>query len=233
MVFSNVHAARVGDKTLGWPGNTLGGQECFGEGQGVGPYDYTDPETTRPGKYGNTPPRQLVERYHFTPEVEQLVRGSSSITPAGDLNYTLKAFPNHHRALWSMSRYYLRQLDRVGYERLRTTELQRDGTPPPECYFHRAIAFAPEDPVVRAIFGIYLHRRGELDAALEHYLVAEKMAPKRAETIYNMGLLYLDMGNAAKAREYAERAQALGYPLRGLQKKIAREDGATTPARHP
>lgn len=36
-----------------------------------------------------------------------------------------------------------------------------------------------------------------------------------------MGLLYVDLGNLEKAREYAERAQTLGYPLSGLQRKIA------------
>ena len=40
----------------------------------------------------------VVESYHFTPPVEALIRGSSG-TIGGDLDYTLRAFPNHDRAL--------------------------------------------------------------------------------------------------------------------------------------
>ena len=216
----NTHAARTSDQNLGWPGNTLASNECYGGGQGFGPFDYTDPETARPGKYGQSPPLHLVEIAHFTPEVEHLVRGKSGAI-YGDLDYTLRAFPNHHRALWSMVRYYLGQIKAVGYETLKKNELTHDGAPPPECYFNRAIVFAPEDPMVPAIFGIYLHRRGMLDAALASYMKAEKQLRKHAELAYNMGLLYVDLGNLEKAREYAERAQTLGYPLSGLQRKIA------------
>ena len=78
--------------------------------------------------------------------------------------------------------------------------------------------------MVPAIFGIYLHRRGKHEAAMESYLKAEKQLPNHPELLYNIGLLQFDVGNNEKAKEYAERAQALGYPLTGLQKKILRRD---------
>ncbi len=42
----------------------------------------------------------VVERSHFTPKVERLIGGERG-TLAGDIAYTLNAFPNHRRALRS------------------------------------------------------------------------------------------------------------------------------------
>ena len=216
-------AAKIMDKGLGWPGRTLAGNECFGGAVGFGPYDYSDPNSRKPGVYGPGAPLPIVERSHFTPEVEQLVRGSSHSDPNHDLDYTLRAFPNHYRALWAMSRYYLRQLDVAGYEALLESERKHASPTPPECYFQRAAAFAPEDRMVSAIYGIYLHRRGKLDEALAQYHRAEEELPKNGELANNIGLLYLDRGEIEKAKEYAKKARALGYPLSGLQRKIDRE----------
>ncbi|MDJ0741179.1 MAG: hypothetical protein QNJ91_15800 [Gammaproteobacteria bacterium] len=204
-------AARVGDKTLGWPGSTLENAPCWGEAQGYGPFDYTTAGSKR---------LHLVESHHFTPSVEQLVRGKNSKDPGGDLDYTLRAFPNHHRALWSMSRYHLRRLKGLNPEALLRRATTQTGNPPAECYFQRALAFAPEDAIVRVVFGVYLHRRSQLDSALKQYQAAEKTLPNHAELAYNLGLLYLDMGNIETARSYAERAALLGYPLTGLHRKV-------------
>ena len=123
-----------------------------------------------------------------------------------------------------MTRYYLRKIEAVGIEAIRTDERTKSrGATPPECYFLRAKAFAPEDKMVPAIFGIYLHKRGMLDAALKEYEEAEAKLPKHPELVYNMGLLYFDLGQIDKAQEYAERARALGYPLDGLSRKIQRK----------
>ena len=64
-----------------------------------GPFDYRDPVSKR----DNLP---IVESFHFTPDVESLRHGRSG-SVLGDLRYTLRAFPNHHRALKSMARYGL------------------------------------------------------------------------------------------------------------------------------
>src|SRR5689334_5467108 len=47
---------------------------------------------------------ELVESFHFTPKVEKGIGGNTSITAGGDLNYTLRVFPNHHRALAALIR---------------------------------------------------------------------------------------------------------------------------------
>lgn len=74
--------------------------------------------------------------------------------------------------------------------------------------------------MVPAIFGIYLHRREMYDAALAQYDLSESVLPNNSEVIYNKGLLYFDMGQFDKAREYADKARELGYPLKGLQRKL-------------
>lgn len=212
------------DGEFSWNGTTIAGNPCFGIEPGFGPFDYTDPDTRLPGKYGRQSPLYLVESAHFTPPVEQLITGrSGGKDPIGDINYTLRAFPNHHRALWSVSRHYLRKLKSTDSDQLMAKERLGQGTPPPECYFHRAKAFAPNDKMVSAVFGIYLHKRGMLDAALKEYQEAEAKLPKYPELVYNMGLLYFDLGQVDKAQEYAERARVLGYPLDGLSTKIQRK----------
>ena len=71
-----VQAARVGDKHIGWPGTTLSGVDCFGGGQGHGPLDYLTASADE---------RNLVEGAHFTPIVEQLIRGQASgVDPLGE-----------------------------------------------------------------------------------------------------------------------------------------------------
>src|ERR1039457_1952950 len=49
----------------------------------------------------------LIERAHFTPEVEQGVKGNAGYI-GQDLDYTLRAFPNHHRALATMAKLGLK-----------------------------------------------------------------------------------------------------------------------------
>lgn len=218
---------RTLDKTIGWPGQTFNGVECYGRPQGFGPFDYNDPETSRIGGFaqltggGYANPLVMVEHAHFTSVVEQLERGQAGALNA-DIDYTLRAFPNHPRALWTMARYYLRLLTAEGEEKLKGMEFQRSGYPPPECYFQRAKVFAPYDGMVSAIYGIYLHRRDKLQQALAEYAIAEKQHPDHAEILYNIGLLQVDLGDLDKAKGYAKRAKELGYPLSGLQRKIKR-----------
>ena len=215
------------NSSLGWPGETLSGNSCFGASSTFGPWDYTDPAVRRVDqRYGSWSRLRMVEGAHFTPNVEQLISGKrSGADPLGDIDYTLRAFPNHHRALWAISRYYLRRLDREGSEAMKSHEQTLKITPP-ECYFQRAKRFAPRDKMVSVVYGIYLHRRGMLDAALDESTSAEKALPENAELSYNLGLLYLDRGRLDLAQEYAGKARALGYPLEGLTRRIRREQKA-------
>ena len=166
-----------------------------------GPFDYTNPSHVK-----NDLP--VVERYHFSTEVENLVQGMTG-SIYGDLNYTLRAFPNHHKALNAMARLEL-----------------RDGVAgrnkPASCYFERAIRFNPADPTVRLVYGIYLYRQKHLESAVRELDKAVELAPNFAEAHYNLGLVLNAAGRPAAAVKHAALAMELGYPLPGLIRKLER-----------
>ena len=178
-------------------------EDCGSLKNHYGPFDYTDPEI-RAAKL------PIVERFHFSPKVEN---GESS-TIMGDLDYTLRAFPNHHRALYAVARYQLKHPHKPGSKYYSA-----------DCYFKRAIRFKPDDGIVYLLYGIYLHRLDKLQDALTQYQEAEKFikeGPELTELHYNLGLLYADMGDYKDAKVYAEKAYAAGYPLPGLRDKLKR-----------
>ena len=206
----------------GWPGETLSGNPCYGKESGYGPFDYTDKS--------NWPERlHLVESAHFPKETEHLTGKGAKIKStnieyalSADMDYTLRAFPNHHRALWSWVRLYQQNRNNYSdYER-ETRERKGELYAPPECYLQRAIKFAPQDAIPHMILGIYLHKSKRLEPALKEYLLADKMQPKNAELKYNIGLLYFDLQDYEKAKKYADEAKSLGYPLEGLERKLRR-----------
>jgi Tfp pilus assembly protein PilF len=166
-----------------------------------GPFDY---------RTATAQQRATVENFHFTRDVETLKRGASSVRVGADLSYTLRAFPNHPRALLAMTR--------LG---------QKEKTPRPkgadytvECYFDRAIRFAADDPSVRMLYGTFLLRNGKREAAIEQLKTAEHHAGANANVYYNLGLAYFDLKDYGKARDYAKRAYELGFTLPGLKKKL-------------
>jgi tetratricopeptide (TPR) repeat protein len=64
-----------------------------------GPYDYTDMQH-RAEKI------PIVEGAHFNADVRTLRKGQSGVDPLGDIDYTLRAVPNHHPALDAVARYF-------------------------------------------------------------------------------------------------------------------------------
>lgn len=168
---------------------------------GYGPFDY---RTTRGEKL------DVVERYHFTPEVEALIRGKSSIHIGQDLSYTLGTFPNHHRALMSMMLYG---------QKLKTPQ------PPQtqysvECYFLRALRFRPDDATVRLMYANFLSVNSRAPEATKELEQVEKGAMDNPFTHYNIGLIYLDMKEYEKALTQAHKAFALGFRQTGLRDKL-------------
>lgn len=164
------------------------------------------------GDYTNGTDREgleVVEQYHFTPQVEQLISGKSG-TLGDDIGYTLEHFPNHHRALAAMAKLGLRD----------KTEKPPGAKYTIECYFDRALRFAPTDAKVRSIFGGYLLALGQVDPALEQLRDAARLEPGNPTTHYNLGLLYLRKRDYVQSRTEAEQAYALGFPLPGLKNKL-------------
>jgi tetratricopeptide (TPR) repeat protein len=168
-----------------------------------GPFDY------RKGATEHAEALKLVEHGHFSEEVEAGIRGKSS-TLGGDLDYALRAFPNHTRVLTTLSRVAL-QSKRLVLPGARY---------PVECYFDRAIRFAPDDGAVRAIYASYLYGRGQVDVALAMYEKAYSLDPLNPTINYNLGLTYAKQKQFDKSNLHAQRAYALGFPLPGLKNML-------------
>ncbi|MFC0136110.1 hypothetical protein CR105_02115 [Massilia eurypsychrophila] len=166
-----------------------------------GPFDF---RTRGPGGF------DLVEDAHFTADVEKGIRGVSGLI-AGDIDYTLRAIPNHPRALETMGRISLRD-----------KSLHMPGARfPTECYFIRAIRFTPDDPLVRAVYGNYLASLGRTKEAIAMFETGVELAPENATINYNLGLQYMKTKQYDKAAQYADKAYALGFPLPGLRNRLA------------
>jgi tetratricopeptide (TPR) repeat protein len=179
------------------------------------PLDYTSDQD----KYGFGEGRRnklaLVEDNHFNADVEMLRDGINGPLP-GDIHYTLMHFPNHYRALQSMSKWHLKNPHPKDEECGDCT----DWLLPAECYFERAITFTPNDPTLYYIFGIYLHKKKDYQRAHVAYDDALTLGAGSAEFHYNLGLLLVDIGDYESARAHARKAYELGAPFPGLQNKL-------------
>jgi Flp pilus assembly protein TadD len=152
---------------------------------------------------------KIVEDYHFTPDVETLRHGNTA-TVGGDIDYTLRASPNHHRALMSMVNLAVRtKSDKPLGPRLTV-----------DCYFDRAMRFANDDGAVRIIYGIYLYRIGKKVDARRVLEDARKIDDGDPNLHYNLGVVYFDLGDKANALASAQKAYQLGAQLPGLKEKL-------------
>lgn len=166
-----------------------------------GPFDY---------RTDQGPKIDIVNQYHFTPNVEALVRGQAG-SIAQDLSYTLKVVPNHHRALLAMMRYG---------QRLKSPHV-KDAGYSVDCYFQRALRFRSDDTVARLMYANYLTNHGRRDEALLHIEQVGAKAGENAFTHYNMGLAYLELKEYEKALAQAHKAMALGFLQSALRDKLA------------
>lgn len=164
------------------------------------------------GDYTNADDRkglQVVESFHFTKQVETLVRGSTGPL-GGDIGYTLEHFPNHHRALAAMAKLGLRD----------KSAKPHGATYSVDCYFERAIRFKADDATVRMVYGSYLLAGCHLELAFEQLREALRLAPEHATVNYNLGLLYVKKKDYAQALRHAHTAYRLGFPLPGLKNQL-------------
>jgi tetratricopeptide (TPR) repeat protein len=181
------------------PSGSLSEAQCGTLKNSYGPFDYRT----------SGPQLEVVENFHFTPDVEQLRRGQSSYV-GGDIDYTLRASPNHHRALVALTNLALRS----------------NSAKPPgtgytvDCYFERALRFANDDGLVRIIYGVYLYRTGKKKDALRTLEEARRFENDNPNLHYNLGLVYFDLHDIPHALESAQTAYRLGAQLPGLKNKL-------------
>ena len=192
-------------------------QGCGGLANHYGPFDY---RTERNGKL------QIVEHYHFAPEVEALIKGESSYI-GDDLDYVLMTSPNHHRALLAMVRYA---------ERNKTTQAPNMKYTV-DCYFDRAIRFQPDDTVVREMYAEYLVKQSRADDARKQLEAADHYAADNAISHYNIGLIYFGLKDYDKALAQAQTSARLGYErpeLRQMLQGVGKwKEPPATPASGP
>lgn len=196
-------AGQTEDKTPApWVGDTLAGKKCVGKKIGFGPYDYLR-RAQLPAEL------DVVENAHFTPGVERLESGNTSV-PINDIGYVLMAWPNHHRALHSAMKY-----------RMMFWDWPEDAqVPPAECQLQRAIEFSPQDPVPYMMYGLLLHKAQQYEKALLSYRGAIRLRPDDILTQYNMGLTLVELKQYDEAVKMAKSAYAAGMPLPGLKNKL-------------
>lgn len=166
-----------------------------------GPFDYR----TDKDKLG------IVEGAHFTPDVENLKKGQAGYL-GGDIDYTLRAFPNHHRALMAMMRYGEK----------RHSDHPTDTRYSIGCYFNRALRFRSDDDMVRMIYANYLSKKGKKLEAIEQLKQIQSISDENANLHYNLGLVFFDLKDYEKSLAHAHKAYGNGFPLPGLRDKLKR-----------
>lgn len=151
-----------------------------------------------------------TETFHFTPEVEALIRGKTTEYLAGDIDFMLMHYPNHHRALIAMMRYA---------EKLKSPQ-PRGAQYPVECYFDRALRFQPDDNVVRMLYAGFLGKNTRINDAMRQLELVTNSAGENPFTHYSAGLIYMEMKQYDKALASAHRAIDLGFPRRELMEQL-------------
>ncbi len=174
---------------------------CGQLGNAYGPFDFRYDRDKLP----------IVIGAHFTPMVEALIRGTTALRPGGDIDYTLRAIPNHPNALLSMAKLADRE----------RTDQPVGSRYTVDCWFDRAIRFRPDDHVVRMLYANFLTEKKRPDEALRQLEVVRlQLAKDNPLTHYNLGLLYLGLQLHDKALAEAHQALALGYPRTELREKL-------------
>ncbi|MET0518221.1 MAG: ABC transporter permease [Burkholderiaceae bacterium] len=169
-----------------------------------------------PGQYGPYDNRKDLDKLsivlgaHFLPYIEDLSRGNTSSTAGGDIDYTLRAIPNNPRALIAMMRLGEKEKKQQPQGARYTVE----------CYFERAIRFAPDDLVVRMIYANFLINAGRNGEAAAQLDSVARNTTDNPFTHYNLGLIYFDLKDYDKSLHHAQIAYALGFQQPALRDKL-------------
>ena len=201
LMASTVASARTPAKYVG---KQLDGTPCKGNYITFGPYDYLN----RHAQMGHL---QVVETSHFSPGVENLTKGVTT-SPYGDLDYTLNAWPNHHRALVTAIKF------REKHPQAKWPFPEK--YPPAECFLQRAIAFSPRDGTPHLLYGLLLTKQKRYELALKHFSRASELLPGDVIPKYNTALTLVVLEKYARAKKIAVELYGNGFPLPGLKNQL-------------
>jgi tetratricopeptide (TPR) repeat protein len=176
--------------------------ECGKLHNSTGPHDFRDPDPARRWDVNDT------WKNHYDPAITRMNQGEFSQRVMHDIDFLLRVFPNHVPAL-----RLLMDFERGGGKlaAYRTVD----------CYFDRARRFASDDVPIVLLEAAYFKKKGNNKRARESYEDALLMLPESADVTYAAGLFYADVGEYPRAVELAKMAYGRGYPLPGLQRKLA------------
>lgn len=161
--------------------------------------------------------RRVVEAYHLDSEMSIFLSGrvegshrAGSGPIAGGFLYTVRAIPNHPVAMMLFE-----QLARkLNSERPQNIEW------PIECMYVRAFMLVPDDPVVRAMYGIYLAYRNRPQEAAYELDLADEALRGNGVIQYQIGLANLQLKRYPQAQLNALKADAAGFKLPGLREQM-------------
>ncbi len=226
-VTTSAHAAPNTPKSTAVYGAVDDGPDDV-DGQ-FGPYDYYRPPAEPRGAIA------LVEREHLGFKVAEQMFKKDYCGYYLNLDYTLRAFPNHPKALPMMAKF-LESHSTCPPSRKTEVTVEaaaialESGTWQErnmEYYYGTAIHFVTEDTRVipkhaetHVLYGDWLRKNGEYGKAQKQYETALALKPGSADAHYGMGLMYLDQNNSAKAAEYAKKAYTLGKPPAELRDRL-------------
>lgn len=100
------------------------------------------------------------------------------------------------------------------------------------CWFDRAVRWAPDDGAVRKLYGEFLAKRGDYAKALEQFLKMREMGDLRPTMTYNIGLMYLGMKDYVNAMKFADEAYSQGVDLPALRDRLKQAGKWVEPVRH-
>jgi tetratricopeptide (TPR) repeat protein len=176
----------------------------------------------------------LVERYHMGIVIAEAKRLKDDCSLWHNLDYTLRAIPNHPQALQEMANYLERGVS--CYKPEASADLYgtasdllkgRWRTIDAEDYFRVALNFMTRDTHViprhaetHVLYADWLRKKDRMNDAMEQYNAARALKPGYANTYYGLGMLYLDQMNVAKAAENARKAYSLGKPPTDLRERL-------------
>lgn len=168
---------------------------------------------------------RLVEHAHLEPAIKILLQGKTFGVVVGDdrspytsnptevfpdLEFTVRWFPNHPQGL-----FYIGKVIR---EHPNGQYVPKNANA--DIYFERALKFRPKDAMVHYLFAMHKHLTNRKNEALNLYNKAISLKLDTPELHYNLGLLYLDLGDYPHAIEQAQIACIKKYPLKGLINKL-------------
>lgn len=191
-----------------------------------GPFDYYDTAKTPAHAYA------VVERAHFGPKTELFRRQGNWCAYWADLDYTLRAFPNHPKALVAMAEFLKTQRPcdkavskrpsrkKSAYGMLDDIENRAWRKKDAEYYFETAIEYQPIRTEPRILYGRYLIDAGKPKEAIGILKEAQRIDPKSVDIHYYLGLAQFKLGNIDEAKIHAETAYKLGQPPAELRRLL-------------